>query len=76
MDTSSSEALAEAVLTLRGDDAMLLLITDSSVLLLLLLLPEDEVDGNDVCIRTIELVVYLSMEDVVVLNLPTLMLPE
>lgn len=79
METVSSEACAEAVLTLRGVEVLILvlLFTVSSVLLLLLL--DDDVDGNAVCIRMMELVTAadLPMEVAVPMSLllPTMLCP-
>ena len=78
METVSSEACAEAVLTLRGVEVLILvlLFTVSSVLLLL----DDDVDGNAVCIRMMELVTAadLPMEVAVPtsLLLPRMLCPE
>ena len=77
METVSSEACAEAVLTLRGVEVLILvlLFTVSSVLLLL----DDGVDGNAVCIRMMELVTAadLPMEVAVPMSLllPTMLCP-
>lgn len=77
METVSSEACAEAVLTLRGVEVLILvlLFTVSSVLLLL----DDDVDGNAVCIRMMELVTAadLPMEVAVPMSLllPTMLCP-
>lgn len=78
METVSSEACAEAVLTLRGVEVLILvlLFTVSSVLLLL----DDGVDGNAVCIRMMELVTAadLPMEVAVPMSLllPRMLCPE
>lgn len=78
METVSSEACAEAVLTLRGVEVLILvlLFTVSSVLLLL----DDDVDGNAVCIRMMELVTAadLPMEVAVPMSLllPRMLCPE